>query len=180
MFTHLVRLLAGVFVAGLSVPTIALSQENTSQTAESPIEVVEGKSEIIVYQNGKARTLIVPPQLIDSSRYFIKLAKDTATDGELSAGQTSMDERVKAQKLLYEANQQFIKGNITKTWEMVDKAKQLDPNHYRIKTMEGSLLYQMGSKDLAFTRWQESLKQNPDQPELLAVMKEAQQKEGKK
>jgi Flp pilus assembly protein TadD len=88
-----------------------------------------------------------------------------------------MDQKVKAQKLLFQANQQFIRGNITKTWELVDQAKRLDPAHYRIKTMEGSLLYRMGSKDLAFDRWGESLKQNPDQPELLAIMKEAKRKE---
>ena len=157
----------------------AVEPTTESKNVTAPLEIVEGKSEIVVYQNGRARTLIVPPRLLESSRYFIKLAKDDKVEGELSAGQISMNQRVKAQKLLYQANQQFIKGNITRTWALVDEAKQLDPNHYRIKTMEGSLLYKMGSKDLAFSRWEESLKQNPDQPELMAILKEAKRKESK-
>lgn len=170
-----VTAIVGIF-AGVS----AFAVEIKNKPAEKPLEVIEGKSEIVVYQNGKARTLIVPPRMLESSRYFIKLADDDLNGSDLAVGQTTMDQRVQAQKLLFQANQEFIQGNVSRTWELVDKAKQLDPSHYRIKTMEGSLLYRMGSKDLAFKRWGESLQQNPDQPELLAIMKEANRKEAKR
>ena len=146
--------------------------ESESPKTKSPVEVIEGRSEIIVYKDGTSRSFIVSPKLLESSRYLIKIGKEKDETGTISSLNISMADRVQAQKLLFKANQHFIKGQITKTWELVDAAKKLDPSHYRIKTMEGSLLYQMGSKDLAMTRWQQSLKQNPDQPELVAILKE--------
>jgi tetratricopeptide (TPR) repeat protein len=143
----------------------------------NPVEVFENHGDLVLRDGDQQQRLLVPSQMRSHSRFIIraKRATDatTARDAAVAAG-SSTENKVAARRIMYQANQAFFKGEIEKTWELIEQAEKLDPEFYRIKSMKGSLLFKIGSKDLAVELWRESLTKNPNQPEIRAMLENAE------
>ena len=73
---------------------------------------------------------------------------------------------------LKKANEAYNAKNYKKALHYSEMADQLDSKNYRIKAMIGSLHYRLGNDQLAKKYWTESLKFNPNQPNIkLYIMK---------
>ena len=72
---------------------------------------------------------------------------------------------------LNKANDAYNSKNYKKALHYSEMADQLDPKNYRIKAMIGSLYYRLGNEQLAKKYWTESLKFNPNQPNIKLYMR---------
>lgn len=68
--------------------------------------------------------------------------------------------------LIYEANELYNAGKLDEAMELIDYADRSYPDQYQIKTMKGSLFFAKGLKEQAAKIWSESLKLNPNQPDV--------------
>lgn len=134
---------------------------------------------IILMENDKATRFITPKALMNHGRFQIRIKRPQEQEANVAAApQPTLSERIEARRIMHEANQAYFNNDLTKSWELVAKAEQLDPDFYRIKTMKGSLLYKIGSVDLATEVWNESLTQHPDQPEIVQTLQAIKSKSG--
>ncbi len=134
------------------------------------LEAYFNNNAVVLEEEGEITKFITPKLLSDHGNFQIRISRPKALPEEPKKVIT-LGDKIEARRIMHEANQTFFNGEIAKTWELVAQAEDLDPDYYRIKTMKGSLLYKIGSKNLALEVWMESLAQNPDQPEILAVIK---------
>jgi tetratricopeptide (TPR) repeat protein len=67
---------------------------------------------------------------------------------------------------LKKANDAYNQKNYKKALHYSELANQLDSKNYRIKAMIGSLQYRLGNDKLAKKYWTNSLKFNPNQPNI--------------
>ena len=132
-------------------------------------DVYYNAGSIVIEDSTGIRKFITPKALIEHGNFNIKIERERIEPEEIPAA-VSLKDKIEARRIMYEANQTFFNGEIAKTWDLVKEAEALDPTYYRIKTMKGSLLYKIGSRDLAEKVWLESLEQNPDQPAILSVL----------
>lgn len=72
---------------------------------------------------------------------------------------------------LKKANEAYNAKNYKKALHYSEMADQLDSKNYRIKAMIGSLHYRLGNDQLAKKYWTESLKFNPNQPNIKLYMR---------
>jgi predicted Zn-dependent protease len=72
---------------------------------------------------------------------------------------------------LREANQLYFKGQFQKCLQTLQEIEALSPNDYQIKTMMGSVYFKLNDQMKAKEYWQNSLKLNPAQPELVEKLK---------
>lgn len=129
---------------------------------------------LVLVEDGKVTRFIAPKAFAESGRFQIKIPRPAAAPvaaAPAASAERPLADRIEARRIMNEANQAFFNGETAKTWELVAKAEALDPSFFRIKTMKGSLLYKIGSVDLAREIWQESLAQNPEQPEIVEKLK---------
>jgi tetratricopeptide (TPR) repeat protein len=131
------------------------------------IKVYENYGDLVIKNGAKQQKLIIPPQMKNHSRFLIRAKPE---GGKLGGVASSTESKIEARRIMYQANQAFFKGEIEKTWDLIEQAEKLDPEFYRIKSMKGSLLYRIGSKDLAAELWKDSLEKKPDQPEIRALL----------
>ena len=151
-----------------------------AKTVQRDVYVNDGN--IVLEEDGKITQYIAPKRLLDNGRFQIRINRPKAeviTDPQEVAASTLSD-RIEARKIMHDANQAYFKGEIAKTWELVAQAEKLDPNFYRVITMKGSLLYKIGSTELAVEVWMESLAQNPNQPEIAKLIESILNKTGSK
>lgn len=137
-------------------------------------EVFVNHGDLVLSEDGKMTKFITPRILMENGRFQVRIKRPVAEpkqEAELPAVEVSLTDRIEARRIMHDANQAFFDGEIAKTWDLVARAESLDPTYFRIKTMKGSLLFKIGSTDLALEVWRDSLAQNPDQPEILQVIK---------
>ncbi len=147
-------------------------------SAKKTLEVYENEEDLVLVEPNGPRRLVTPRNIHANGRYLIRMKKPEvgAVAEAGSAPKTpSQDDLVKARKHLFDANEAFFKGDLQKTWSLIDEAEKLDPGNYRIMSMKGSLLYRIGSKDLAVPLWEQSLAINPDQPEIRQILEKTVQ-----
>ena len=72
---------------------------------------------------------------------------------------------------LKKANDAYNSKNYKKALHYSELADQLDSKNYRIKAMIGSLHYRLGNDKLAKKYWTDSLKFNPNQPNIKLYMR---------
>ena len=72
---------------------------------------------------------------------------------------------------LKKANEAYNAKNYKKALHYSEMADQLDSKNYRIKAMIGSLHYRLGNDQLAKKYWTDSLKFNPNQPNIKLYMR---------
>ena len=153
---------------GSAVAFTALAEES-----EPEKEAFFNNGELVLEEDGKVTRFVTPREFADSARFVLRIKREKKEEPIPVVEETppSLAERIEARKIMHEANQAYLKGELERTWELVAAAEQLDPDFYRIKTVKGSLLYKIGSRELAIEIWQESLRQNPDQPEIVQMIK---------
>lgn len=83
-------------------------------------------------------------------------------------------DKAKLAEILYKAKIYFKRGDIATTWDLVNQAEELAPEDYRVSAMKGSLLYQAGGFVEAKEYWNKSLKKNPIQPDIKAMLRKMQ------
>lgn len=153
----------------LSLP-IQISPASAEEAAATN-EVFVNNGSVVLMENDTITKFITPKELLENGRFEIRIKRPKPVEvvaEELPA--PTLSERIEARRIMHDANQAYFAGDIQKSWELVAKAEELDPTFYRIKTMKGSLLYKIGSVDLAQEVWQESLAQNPNQPEIVQTL----------
>lgn len=156
---------------------VASSAFSQQELLEEPVpekrEVFYDRGDLVLVEGEDVTRFITPRILSEYGRFQLKIhrPKPKSPDVEELPAERALADRIEARRIMHEANQAFFKGEIARAWELVAQAETLDPSFYRIKTMKGSLLYKIGSKDLAMEVWRESLAQNPDQPEIVLVLK---------
>ena len=157
-----------VIVATFAGTTPLFAEEDSSATPD----VYVNHGDIVLEEDGVITKFITPKALMDLGRFEIRIKKPTKEDVApvQPVGVASLSDRIEARRIMQDANQAYFKGDIAKTWELVEQAEKLDPTFYRVITMKGSLLYKIGSTELAVEVWMESLAQNPDQPEIINVI----------
>jgi hypothetical protein len=135
-------------------------------------EVYINNGNLVLEENGKVTQFIIPKKLLDNGRYQIRVKRPAVEKNQppKETLATTLSDRIEARRIMHDANQAYYKGEIAKTWDLVAKAEKLDPKFYRVITMKGSLLYKIGSEELAAEVWQKSLQQNPDQPEIAKLI----------
>lgn len=137
--------------------------------AASNIGVYENNGDLVVSEGEIQQKLLIPSIMKTKSRFQIRIKKSDTT--QLSnLGEPSLDAKVEARRIMFKANQAFFSGDLEKTWELIDQAEKLDPGYYRIRNMKGSLLYKLGSRDVARELWKTSLEINPEQPDIKALL----------
>lgn len=141
------------------------------------LDVIDNQGDLILIEKDKKTRYITPKEMSTTGSFLVKIQRQ-APEEEAARKAPTQDEKIEARKLMFEANQAFFKGEFQKVWDLIDKAENLDPEFYRIKSMKGSLLYRIGSKDLAISLWQESLKVNPDQPDIIEMLQNTQKELG--
>ncbi len=141
------------------------------------LDVIDNQGDLILIEKDKKTRYITPKEINSTGSFLVKIQRERAKEEEARKAPTQ-DEKIEARKLMFEANQAFFKGEFQKVWDLIDQAENLDPEFYRIKSMKGSLLYRIGSKDLAVSLWQESLKVNPDQPDIIELLQNTQKELG--
>lgn len=152
----------------------------TAKVMKIPNAVKQEKPKTIAYLNHdrivleeeeKITKFFTPKELLNHGRFQVRIKKpkEIVPEGQ-ERPQPTMADKIEARRLMHVANQAYFKGEVSKAWELVEKAEALDPDFYRIKTMKGSLLYKIGSVDLAKEIWMKSLEQNPNQPEIIKVI----------
>lgn len=141
------------------------------------LEVYENEEDLVLVEPNGPRRLVTPRNIHANGRYMIRMKKPDSevADAALAPKTPSQEDLVKARKHLFDANEAFFKGDLQKTWSLIDEAEKLDPGNYRIMSMKGSLLYRIGSKDLAVPLWEQSLAINPDQPEIRQILEKTVQ-----
>jgi len=153
------------------VPGIGLAEVVQKKAGE----VYLNQGHLVLEEDGKITKFITPRALSDHGRFQVRIVRPKA---DLPAEPlptepvepATLSQRIEARRILNDANAAFFKGDVTKAWDLVVQAEKLDPTSYLVKTMKGSLLYKIGSPDLALEIWHESLAQNPDQPEIRQLM----------
>ena len=146
----------------------SLTLMGSQQKPSSTPEVYVNNGSLVLEENGEVTQFIVPKKLLDNGRYEIRVDRAVAEQTKSSKENiaTTLSDRIEARRIMHDANQAYYKGEIAKTWDLVARAEKLDPKFYRVITMKGSLLYKIGSTELAAEVWQKSLEQNPNQPEI--------------
>jgi lipopolysaccharide biosynthesis regulator YciM len=147
-----------------------------SQSASSTgIEVFQSYGDLVVREGAEQRRLIIPSEMRSHPRFVIRTKRSNEALALTNPQrEPSTEDKVNARKVMYQANQAFFKGEIEKAWQLVEEAENLDPDFYRIKSMKGSLLFKIGSKELAVDLWRDSLTKNPDQPEIRAMLEKTE------
>lgn len=134
-------------------------------------EVFVNHGSVVLMENDTITKFVTPKVLLEHGRFEIRIKRPKKVEVVPEAAPIpTLSERIEARRIMHDANQAYFGGDIQKSWELVARAEQLDPSFYRIKTMKGSLLYKIGSVDLALEVWQESLAQNPNQPEIVQTL----------
>jgi hypothetical protein len=150
--------------------TVCFAQEAPKKAGE----VYLNQGNLVLEEDGKITKFITPSALPEHGRFQVRISRPKAVLPEVlpEAPQepATLSQRIEARRIMNDANAAFFKGDVTKAWDLVVQAENLDPSFYLIKTMKGSLLYKIGSTDLALEVWNESLAQNPDQPEIRQLM----------
>ena len=158
------------FVVFGSFPTFGLAQDASKKAGE----VYLNQGNLVLEEEGKITKFITPRALSEHGRFQVRIARPKAAVPEVlpeaPKEPANLSQRIEARRIMNDANAAFFKGDVTKAWDLVVQAETLDPSFYLIKTMKGSLLYKIGSTDLALEVWNESLAQNPDQPEIKQLM----------
>ena len=158
------------FVALGFFPTSAFGQDAPKKAGE----VYLNQGNLVLEEDGKITKFITPSALSEHGRFQVRISRPKAVvpDAQPVAPvePATLSQRIEARRIMNDANAAFFKGDVTKAWDLVVQAENLDPTFYLIKTMKGSLLYKIGSTDLALEVWNESLAQNPDQPEIKQLM----------
>jgi hypothetical protein len=138
-------------------------------------EVYLNQGDLVLEEDGKITKFITPSALSEHGRFQVRIVRPKAAlppekAPEAPVEPANLSQRIEARRILNDANAAFFKGDVTRAWDLVVQAENLDPTSYLIKTMKGSLLYKIGSTDLAVEVWNESLAQNPDQPEIRQLL----------
>lgn len=151
-------------------PTLGLADDTPNKAGE----VYLNQGNLVLEEDGKITKFITPKALSEHGRFQVRIARPKAVVPEVlpeaPKEPANLSQRIEARRIMNDANDAFFKGDVTKAWDLVMQAEKLDPSFYLIKTMKGSLLYKIGSTDLALEVWNESLAQNPDQPEIRQLM----------
>jgi len=139
-----------------------------AESSEPVLDVYENYGDFVLVEKNKVTRFVTPQSLHANGNFSIRIKRAPAP--ETVKKEITQADRIEARKLMYSANQAFFAGNFEKAWELVEQAEVKDPSFFRIKSMKASLLYRIGSKDLAVALWQESLSLNPDQPEIIEIL----------
>lgn len=142
-------------------------------------KVYLNEGHIVLEENGVITKFFTPKRLVENGQFSVRIKNPPADtkNNNVDLSKITLDDKIEARRIMHEANQTYFDGKIAKTWELVEKAENLDPTYYRIKTMKGSLLFKIGSAELAREVWQESLQQNPNQPEIVAAIRRMDSKQ---
>lgn len=158
----------------LAIATLLCAAGAQSALAGEPEtgDVFINNGSVVLMEKDKTTKFITPKELLAHGRFEIRIKRPkTAEDQKEETIPTpTLSERIEARRIMHEANQAYFSGDIAKSWDLISQAEKLDPTFYRIKTMKGSLLYKIGSTDLAVEIWTESLAQHPDQPEIVQTL----------
>ncbi len=121
----------------------------------------------------------IPALDITFSRPYNKdkdLAKETKDDKAAKADSSIKIDPKDISKYIYQAKKLFNSGDKVAAWDLIDRLEEVAKDDYRIKTMKGSLLYQSGDFAGAITYWQESLKLNKNQADVMMMLEKAQRR----
>ena len=163
------------FLTGVALLSSLVIQGSSFAAEKEEIDVyVSNGGEIVLHEKDKITRFITPKKLIMNGSYQVVIKREVKIEDQVALKEPTESEKIEARRIMYNANQAFFKGGIEKAWELIEKAEALDPDYYRIKSMKGSLLYKIGSKDLAISLWKQSLAINPNQPEIVAILNKAQ------
>ena len=159
------------FVLASLLPSLSFAEDGPKKVGE----VYLNQGNLVLEEDGKITKFITPSALSEHGRFQVRIKRPKAAvvpDAvpESTVEPATLSQRIEARRIMNDANAAFFKGDVTKAWDLVVQAEKLDPTFYLIKTMKGSLLYKIGSTDLALEVWNESLTQNPDQPEIRQLM----------
>lgn len=159
------------FVLASLFPSLSFAEDGPKKVGE----VYLNQGNLVLEEDGKITKFITPSALSEHGRFQVRIKRPKAAvlpDAvpEPTVEPATLSQRIEARRIMNDANAAFFKGDVTKAWDLVVQAENLDPTFYLIKTMKGSLLYKIGSTDLALEVWNESLTQNPDQPEIRQLM----------
>lgn len=152
----------------LSLPLVSPASAPAEEAGKNEVFINHGS--IVLMENDAITKFITPKLLMEHGRFEVRIKRPKAEAAPEALPAATLSERIEARRIMHDANQAYFAGDIAKSWELVTQAEQLDPTFYRIKTMKGSLLYKIGSVDLALEVWQESLLQNPNQPEIVQTL----------
>ncbi|MBP9707194.1 MAG: hypothetical protein KBD78_06080 [Oligoflexales bacterium] len=172
----------------LSIPLALLISSNLIAQVETPkesvkksekvLDVYENYGDLVLVEKNKVTKFITPKDIHANGSYVVRIKKIDDANNSIDEKTASQEEKIEARRIMFQANQEFFNGNLDKAWDLIEQAEKLDKDFYRIKSMKGSLLYRIGSKDLAVAMWQESLALNPAQPEIVKMLQETQKELG--
>lgn len=97
-------------------------------------------------------------------------AKDQKPSEAKNSDKIAKD-RLQLNKFLLESREFYQHGQLKQAWEMLDLAEEIDKQDYRIMTMKGSILMEMGDPKLGVEYWKKSLQLNPQQADLREKIK---------
>lgn len=146
--------------------------------SEKVLDVYENYGDLVLVEKNKVTKFITPKDIHANGSYVVRIKKIDDANNSIDEKTASQEEKIEARRIMFQANQEFFNGNLDKAWDLIEQAEKLDKDFYRIKSMKGSLLYRIGSKDLAVAMWQESLALNPAQPEIVKLLQETQKELG--
>ena len=84
----------------------------------------------------------------------------------------SSEEKSKLSSLIIQANEMYYRGNFGGALILINQAETIDANNVQVKTMKGSLLIETKHVQEGLKYWKDSLKLNPNQPDLEKKVKE--------
>ncbi|MBG08423.1 MAG: hypothetical protein CME68_06665 [Halobacteriovoraceae bacterium] len=108
-----------------------------------------------------------------ASKEELKLLQDLKDQEKNTNKKKNLDviTNLAVESYLKKANDAYNVKNYKKALHYSEMADQLDSKNYRIKAMIGSLHYKLGNDKLAKKYWTESLKFNPNQPNIKLYMR---------
>ncbi|SMF00046.1 hypothetical protein [Pseudobacteriovorax antillogorgiicola] len=160
-----------LIVAGL-LSSQALSATGVLKKVEIK-EIYENNGEMIIETEKGVHRIKIDDALKNESSYDIKLHERNFIDDEsqfILRRELSLKEKTKLTRLLFNAKSDYSKRNFEKSLKQVDEALDIDPWNFELFNMKGSIMYMMGSPELALKYWQKSILINENQEKLKSTI----------
>lgn len=148
---------------------------------------------VYVSERGEVRRLVLPNELKNADAYTISVPRAgressaTSGGGDQSHAAQSNESRnnqpnhadasapepakPKLETLLVRATNLFQKKRYEEAMKLLDAAEQIAPQSPQVKTMKGSLFFQMGWTNFARRYWEESLALDPQQAKVASYLR---------
>ena len=126
---------------------------------------------INVEQKGDVLIIDMPEEILEKNNYILEVDSDKSDkldkrerEGKLKSPKLKSD--IELDSIIFKAHLLYKDGEYEDAMKLLDMADRNFPDHYKIKTMKGSIFYLMGYPKMAILNWKKSLELNPNQMQV--------------